>query len=78
MAAGPGRPAEPSTRTLPLDGTQKVETSVAGWGVTAERVALGATPVSLNERQVASPKQPGLAWPGQKRPLGFDFELVPS
>ncbi len=52
MAAGPGRPADPSTNTLPLDGTQNVDTSVAGCGVTDDSAAFGAAPVSLNERHV--------------------------
>ena len=60
IAAGPGRPAEPSTSTLPLDGTQNVETSVAGCGVAEESAAFGAAPVSVNERQVACPKHPAV------------------
>src|SRR5258706_5004485 len=77
MAAGPGSPAEPSTSTLPLDGTQKVDTSTAGCGVTADNAALGAAPVSVNERHVVWPKQPGDVCPGQKSPAGLLFELVP-
>jgi hypothetical protein len=31
----------------------------------------------VKERQLVLPKQPGVIWPGQKRPVGFDLELVP-
>jgi hypothetical protein len=44
---------------------------------TAGRAAVGGAPVSVNERQLVLPKQPGVVWPGQKRPDGFDLELVP-
>src|SRR6185369_13690418 len=77
IAAGPGRPAEPSTSTLPLDGTQKVDASVAGCGLAAASAPFGAMPVSVKERQFVLPKQPAVVWPGQNRPAGFDLELVP-
>ena len=78
IAAGPGRPAGKSSSPFPVAGTQKVETSVAGCGASADVMAApGEVPVSVIERQAASPKQPAAVWSGQKRPEGFDRAVVP-
>jgi hypothetical protein len=57
---------------------QNVDTSVAGWGFSAELIATpGDVPVSAIDRHVAWPKQPAACCPGQNIPAPSASVLLP-
>src|SRR5262245_11144716 len=70
MAPGPGRSADTSTSALPVAAMQNTEASVALAGVPVV-TAPAAAPFSVMVTHAGLPKQPGLIWPGQKRPVAF-------
>jgi hypothetical protein len=79
VAPGPGSEVAPLMSELDDAGTQKVDARIVAAGTPIVSGPAGA-PVSRINRQAVEfgfVKQPPWAWPGQKRPFGSDFSLVP-